>query len=130
MVGQPMHAAAIAFDKAPDGHWEMDKYNWIYSSYWTTFENPIQTDDISGPIKTRETSIDHAASIPLAMNVGLDSYVDVRLAMHLFKVCITTRATLFYPALLIFFECTRDESTRSRSLGTDFYASGYDDFAK
>ena len=27
MVGQPMHAAAIAFDKAPDGHWEMDKYN-------------------------------------------------------------------------------------------------------
>ena len=85
MVGQPMHAAAIAFDKAPDGHWEMDKYNWIYSSYWTTFENPVQTDDISGPIKTRETSIDHAASIPLAMNVGLDSYLDVRLAMHLFR---------------------------------------------
>ena len=94
-------------------------------------ENPVQTDDISGPIKTRETSIDHAASIPLAMNVGLDSYLDVRLAMHLFRSVYYNEGNSILPRVTnILLSALETNPHVPEAWETDFYASGYDDFAK
>ena len=86
MVGQPMHAAAISFDSDTEGKkWKMQKFSWIFGSYFTTAHNVLPTDDLAGSSKVQQGSVDHMAAIPEGVNVGLDSFVDVRLAMILFR---------------------------------------------
>ena len=57
----------------------------IYSSFQTTFENSLPTDDVPGTVKNMHSQVDYAESVPHAMNLGLDSYLDVRLALLLFR---------------------------------------------
>ncbi|CAL6297728.1 unnamed protein product [Bathycoccus prasinos] len=88
MVQQPGgHSAAIAFNKSPSGLWKMNKFGFIAGevSTWLTDVNPLPTDDIRRRGEGIETSLDYISSIPRAMNEGLDSYLEVRLAMQLFR---------------------------------------------
>ena len=85
MVGQPKHAAGITYNRNAAGKWEMQKFAWIFPSFVTTFENSIPTDDVPGAVKNMFSQVDYAEALPHAMNLGLDSYIDVRLAMLLFR---------------------------------------------
>ena len=86
MVGQPQHAAAITYESKSDGkRWTMGKFSWIFPAYWTTSSNGVPTDNLGGSNKLKDGSVDYMAAIPNGVNVGLDSYVDVRLAMLLFR---------------------------------------------
>jgi len=88
MLGQPRHAAAMSYAAKSDGSWRMDKYSWIASAYFTTVlaGDELSTDDIAGVAKTRTVSVDYLQAIANGMNEGLSSWVDVRLAMLLFRV--------------------------------------------
>ena len=85
MVGQPFHAAAISFDKTSGGDWVMEKSAWIYPAFYTVSHNILPTDDVPGSAKTRDSQVDYMESIVHGMNSGLDSYLDVRLAILLFR---------------------------------------------
>ena len=58
---------------------------WIASSLETWSEVALPTDDVPGVEKNRRSNVDHMTGAALAMNDGLDSYVDVRLAMLAFR---------------------------------------------
>ena len=65
MVGQPMHAAAISFESDTEGKkWKMQKFSWIFGSYFTTAHNVLPTDDLAGSSKVQQGSVDHMAAIP------------------------------------------------------------------
>lgn len=60
MVGQPAHAAVVAYSRAgSSGPWSMDTSMWIVGPYKTTGSEQIPTDDVPGANKNRAVSVDH-----------------------------------------------------------------------
>jgi len=101
MLGQPGHAAAMAYSRDGAGHWKMDKYSWITTAYWTqSFADELSTDDIPGAVKNREVPVDYLEAVAHAMNVGLDSWLDVRLALLLYNAVYTAEGDALLPPLV------------------------------
>lgn len=84
-VGQPKHSAGIGFNRDASGRWYMAKSNYIFPDFYTTSTNDLVSDDVPGAAKMRTSGIDYKHSLPAAMNIGLDSFIDVRLAIILFR---------------------------------------------
>ena len=93
MLGQPKHAAAMSYEQRAGGSWQMAKSMWIAPAYFTVGVPEASTDDVAGAVKTRQTSVDYLEANAHAMNVGLDSYLDVRLAMLLFRSIYLSNGT-------------------------------------
>ena len=64
----------------------MGKHGWIAHAYFTTViaGNELPTDDVPGAAKTMKVSVDYQQAVANGMNVGLDSWLDVRLAVLAF----------------------------------------------
>ena len=88
---QPGHACLSAFSQGADGHWNFEKYAWLMPSYYTVGENFVPTDDANGVVKNLAANVDYTYQLPLGVNHGLHSWVDVRLAMHLFRTIYIAR---------------------------------------
>jgi hypothetical protein len=83
-VTQPKHRAAYGFNER-GGKWKPTRFNWIQKGYETTSQFTLQTDDVAGVISSAVVPFESIESITNGINLGLSSYIDVRLALHLFR---------------------------------------------
>jgi hypothetical protein len=82
----------------------MHKFNWITSAYWTQLSRAgweMLTDEVPGLVKTRTVNIDHVQALEHGMNHGLDSWIDVRLAMLLFHTVYRTEGASMHARLAV-----------------------------
>ena len=69
--------------------------------FWTTYSQGTQdlTDEVPGTGKRRSGPIDYVLAQPNQANAGLDSYLDVRLAMILFRSVYNSEGATYLPKL-------------------------------
>ena len=91
-VTQPKHRAAYGFNER-GGKWKPTRFNWIQKGYETTSQFTLQTDDVAGVISSAVVPFESIESITNGINLGLSSYIDVRLALHLFRNVYTHAGT-------------------------------------
>ena len=97
---QPRHAANWKFKKSGS------KYGTEFGlslapMFWTTYSQGTQdlTDEVPGTGKRRSGPIDYVLAQPNQANAGLDSYLDVRLAMILFRSVYNSEGATYLPKL-------------------------------
>ena len=84
-IGQPRHAASQEFRMSPEGRWYHDFFNSVYPNpkYVSTAHagNEAATDEVPGIQKTVDEGIHYTIALSNAVNAGLDSFIDTRLAL-------------------------------------------------
>ena len=88
-VGQPGHGCHIYYDRDVQGKWVHVISGSVYANWqYVTSQhvgNEMMTDEVSGVVKTREQGVEVSVHVTKALNIGMDSYIDTRLALILYR---------------------------------------------